>query len=1046
MVKPTEKEHGRQDRDQSSDRRNEDKNDRSERKQSSYKHRRSSHDRDRDREDGRHRRYHEHRPRHHRPTEERQRTATLPKGQEDPEESEYFMIDRRGDAKNVEYGGLHRYTIPAYQRIGYGRVLGADEYAKIDREASTDKCIVLRVDRGRGIERPERLLAKKVAKTNGRIQRLILPQVDADMKDADTSMDFDLDFVALRPSRKRKRGSESPEDSLLDTDYRSVEGKAKPHPRPQDEDLEFESNSDETEEASTLDDHTRMRNAELSRATKTDSASADTWLALVDFQAYHTFPGLVSSGFTTSQRRTVSDIRLAILDQASKAIPTGAMGHDRLLLAQIEEGSKVWETSKLSKAWQDALMQNPQSMLLWREYLGYLQSDPATFRYEYCKDAYLKCLATLTNGLVKAEIGTRPNMVNEIIYVVTRYTNFTRDAGYDELAIATWQALLEFHLFPPDLPKDQAKLDAFEDFWESDTPRIGEKGSVGWRAHISEQSSMPRCVMPYVLPSLDTDKPLASFAIAERRIASAFLLPGGTGDEDESDDPFRYVMYSDIRPVLQRLPETLDSRLLVDAFLCFMGLPPIDQRNGFPQEWRPDSYWQSANMADSTFQAPSRRYISFSLFQNAFRDHESNEAIEFAAQALFALVQAFPEYEELGEYLLACLSQTKPADATKAAKRLLKGRPTSLRYYNAYALKEATAGSSDLPAKAEQIWRKALELSSSLTEDARDETVLLWHSWLMTCVHHGDDKIALHILLIMPDESAAAIQNAPANISAGAVLRAKRHLEGRIDHMHLKGNLGQTALYADCLAWLNYLSAGHDYNAALQSFSSSSARFRKANSMYVLELIHQAKAHLLGCHMVAKRPFRPTLFRDELAESRRLFPENGVVLKQYYEVANLTRLDDRLRSALSETSGVATPVSQGLVSWTFAIDAEIARCSVDGASATRDSVRALFRRALLAPDSKISASPALWKRWLDFETSALQRLADGDAGQRRDAVRRAKQVLFDGLRFLPWHKRWAIGGMAIFAESGEMSEEDLRQIHDMMVDRELRLRVDVDKV
>src|ERR1700748_3320365 len=34
------------------------------------------------------------------------------------EESSLFIIDRRGDAKNVEYGSLHRYAVPNYHRTG----------------------------------------------------------------------------------------------------------------------------------------------------------------------------------------------------------------------------------------------------------------------------------------------------------------------------------------------------------------------------------------------------------------------------------------------------------------------------------------------------------------------------------------------------------------------------------------------------------------------------------------------------------------------------------------------------------------------------------------------------------------------------------------------------------------------------------------------------------------------------------------------------------------------------------------------------------------
>lgn len=961
--------------------------------------------------------------------------------QDEFQESDYFMIDRRGDIKNVEYGGLHRYSIPTYYRSGYGRVLGADEHAKIDRDASTNKEVVLRLERGERREKSERLLSKKGVRLEGRSQRLILPEIEGGAAFTKTSAEFEADFLPLRSNLKRKRGIESPERSVPDVDYRSVEGKATADsaPKDEDEDAEFESSSDEEREEIASDAHVRAQNVEFSRAVKAHPTDHSAWLALMEHQAQSTFARVDANDLTTSQRRSIADIQLSILDQAFKHIQPGMAGYDRLLYAYMTEGSWLWEASKLSQKWQDVLRHQPTSMQLWREYFNYVQTDHATFRYERCKEAYLECLEALSRCHL-AEPERKRIVEDVIVYALLRFTRFISDAGYNELAISVWQALLEYHVLPPENFYDQSKLSAFRDFWDSDVPRIGEQGGSGWRTAMSKDSSFTRKTLRHSRPLLDAQRAFASFAQSECFMAKSLFFPAGTADEDdETNDPFRYVMFSDIRPILEPLPESLSTPELIDAFLCFMHLPPVNQNNDFSHKWQSDPHLQSEIIT-------AKRCDSFSLFHDSFRARLPNEASTFVQDTLTTLTIALPDHEEMGEYLLALLSHTNPTETLKTAKRLLKSRSVSLRYYNAYALSSTTTSdSAERLDKAEKIWTTAMELSKDLPDDVKDDIVLLWHSWIMTLIQREDDDRALRVLLTVPNGSATPLQNASfASLSAGAVLRARRHFEEGFDRMLLKYKGEHLALYADCLAWLAYLSGPHDIKAALRSIAGTSVRLQNENSMHALELLHQGKARLLSRHTTAKRPFKPTMFRDELLASRRLFPENSIILGQYHEVARMTRLDDRLRDALSRASSASTAAPWGLISWAFAIDAEIARCTVDGATSTKDSVRAVFRRALLASDSRVKNSLALWRRWFVFETTGLSRTSGDETVQRRDAVHRARGVFFEGLLFLPWCKRWVVDGMAKFADSGDMGEQDLRQIHDILADRELRLRVDVD--
>ena len=70
-----------------------------------------------------------------------------------------------------------------------------------------------------------------------------------------------------------------------------------------------------------------------------------------------------------------------------------------------------------------------------------------------------------------------PHQQVELVRLVAHLCHFTNQSGYNEKAVAYFQALIEFNCFcPPSLAKaslDQ-KLLAFEEFWDSGVPRFGE--------------------------------------------------------------------------------------------------------------------------------------------------------------------------------------------------------------------------------------------------------------------------------------------------------------------------------------------------------------------------------------------------------------------------------------------------------------------------------------------------------------------------------------------------------------------------------------------
>jgi len=162
------------------------------------------------------------------------------------------------------------------------------------------------------------------------------------------------------------------------------------------------------------------------------------------------------------------------------------------------------------------------------------------------------------------------------------------ETGYSERALASFQALIELNLFrpehlslsSPDAPRRKwtdKVIDDLESFWDDEVPRIGEKEAKGWKNSGSSEDPS-QTASPDSLDPTTTDPNARSFetwATAERTASLESSRPARTTDPslDDSDDPFRVVLFDDIRSFLF-IVHSPDSKLqLAYSFLTFLGLP-----------------------------------------------------------------------------------------------------------------------------------------------------------------------------------------------------------------------------------------------------------------------------------------------------------------------------------------------------------------------------------------------------------------------------------------------------------------------------------------
>jgi hypothetical protein len=515
--------------------------------------------------------------------------------------SELFTEDRKGDVQNLIYRSIHRYSVPPFHRIGAGSVLGAQRFLKIDRNSPEDKGIVFTDHQSdSGVKREKYVFARNEKKTTRLLK--IRPDIATD-----STAIGNVDFISLKISnpRKRKRtgsysGDTSEDDKLH---YRSIEGKAKVSTMPPDENLEYATNSDSSDPESgrtiRYDETIRLKTVELSRRVDENPQDVQAWIDLIDHQ--DNLLGLGDGGYrkvTTAERRSTADIKLHLYEKALAKAGSTLPNRERLLLGLMKEGSQIWDFKTQSQRWEQISQDNLDSVILWKQYLDFRQSAFATFRYEEVHSVFVKRIKLLNKAIndgAKSEAETCL-LYEHLLYTLLRVTLFMREAGYTEIAVAIWQALLEFNFFAPSQPMLRTvRLESFKEFWESEVPRIGEEHSSGWR-NFSDSSIAPEGKtdeeIPYkYLQSADT---FTEWAAAERFRAEASKEPARTMDEVTEDDPYRVILWSDIEDFIIDLPNgplSLGiSSLLVDAFLLFCRLPPMSDSDGRSRLWWMDSF------------------------------------------------------------------------------------------------------------------------------------------------------------------------------------------------------------------------------------------------------------------------------------------------------------------------------------------------------------------------------------------------------------------------------------------------------------------------
>ena len=730
-----------------------------------------------------------------------------------------FVIDRNGDSSNLTYGTLDISSKPSYFRFGAGSVVGLPTSIKIDRYSSSEKVVILsRFPQDASKQRDKASFGKAYYR---RSRTLRVRLDEASNIEKDTAADF-LPLRLAKRQKRRHRNDEGSSDSLASSDegighYRSVEGKASSSTRPSDEDLSYSSDvsiSEQDSRSDALNQDYRQKHTMLSRQVDADSTDPEAWLNFIDHQDRIHASGNDATGskMTSAERWSNADIKISMYERALEKV-ISSEARERLLLGMMEEGSKLWDDKKLATKWQSMLRTNPANLGLWTRYLNFKQTNFQSFRYEEVRSVYVESLKVLRSAQVETQVSNADfYSIYEIqIYVVLRMTLFMREAGFLEHATATWQSLIEYICHRPshfnnhgrtlEGSSESAALLAFEEFWDSEVPRVGEEGAEGWAKFESKRGLPPVPRKCNEKVSIDDRHVFESWVMYERTRSLQSRIPARTSDDLEENDPYRVILFSDIRDALISLPNPNGQHIFVAALLIFCQLPPLrtDSTRDTLNKWWKDPFlrnqaiyqilpsWHSQTFglgskamgtenvpaseehdaksikdpfrfptmdyqlsSDSLFAAKASWFSPFDAWQNEFSSNQGTLEIGWIRRVFKALVDLGSNVHGLTEYYLAFELRNFPILVERTAKSLLKKQPSQLRLYNFYALVEYRLGNTN---SAETVIVTAINMSKKLNEEAQRDTVLLWRTWIWESLSMGHTGHALECLLMFADHN-----------------------------------------------------------------------------------------------------------------------------------------------------------------------------------------------------------------------------------------------------------------------------------------------------
>ncbi|CCL98994.1 uncharacterized protein FIBRA_01002 [Fibroporia radiculosa] len=924
----------------------------------------------------------------------------------------FYFTDRKGDALNLQYGGLHSGSVPRYYLAARGKmILGLNPLWRV-------------IHRGRkGVEIAAGGRRKMHALTDPSSRHLL--------HSAPTRM--------LRASREDKYQYDEAEgflplvsksDQATSQLYRSIisiEGEDS------DSDASTTSQGDSSDNDSDSVPMSALQVTlkELEEQLTAEPSSVASWLSLLSY-TLSTVP--IAS---KNARKARSEISLSVLSRAISAHPSN-LSSKSLRLRYLKAGEEVWHENKLDAEWEDALKVG--GVELWMEWLEW-KIKKGTKGVETMVAAASRALFSLGED----EIGK--------LRVLWRTAVGLLNAGYVERAAALFQAQAELtYKLPPlmDTQPFDCQLDSLEEFWDSEVPRIGEINAQGWDKWVisTHKPNIPPPRTTVRPPSLNAD-PFRRWEALERWSDSVHRLPSRSVHDFADIDPYSVVLFSDIRPLLVRIASPDAKCALRFIWLSFLGLhvPGFLRTLSANPDDNMDDRWAYTHFAQSSFLEsilPSdglvaskritadshtgvlvgreRQYTkSFGPVKNwgfnvlgpfdavtthgwRMWDREDVAGVdqqivrEVFAQCRF---QDDPEWDVLS---LAFEASCSMKSALKISKHLLASRQDSLLLWASHAQLERLRGRLD---DARKIYQTVLSASSN---SGSPEAMHMWWDWAEMEWLAGGSDVAIEVLVR---------STAGQGTSGVAILRAKRYLQESLA-ITSQETWKTRELRLKIWALLELLTASP--HSALSVFDTQISKLTPQTISH--ESMTAASVLFLYNHSaVLRNPMPPALFRERAERAVDLYPNNTVLLGLFLEAEKGRGIWGRVRAMLSENTG--TPLLKEKDIMRRMAETWVTGWGIGGWEAEQERARSGLSAAVQSERTRGSA--ILWRLYVEFEIKMGQ-------------LERAKRLLFRALGECPLVKGKQLYLLAFGPLRSVISGRELREWAETMAERGIRMR------
>ncbi|CAM8981084.1 unnamed protein product [Rhodiola kirilowii] len=374
--------------------------------------------------------------------------------------SKDYVFDSRGDRDNLAFGSLYRMDVARYKHHASAGFSGTDMESLHRRQWKS-----YLLDKDNDMDHLESKL-----KSTGRY-----------WSEKYTALNRHRNLRRLRILAREKSGTRCPPENFVPLEYAkssSDVGDAGAFP-----------GTSTVEES--WEDEVLRKTKEFNIKTREHPHDVQAWLDFAEFQ-----DKVASMQPQKGARLQTLEKKISILEKAVELNPE----NEELLLRLLQTYKKRDTPDVLIGRWERVLVDHSNSCKLWTEFLHVVQQGFSRFKVSDTRKMYAHAIQALSAACTRLyrQVTHGSTLLSEdpaliqlelgLVDIFVSLCRFECQAGYQELSTALFQAELEYSMFCPPLSlTEQSKQRLFEHFWNSDGPRIGEEGAVGWSMWLEKE-------------------------------------------------------------------------------------------------------------------------------------------------------------------------------------------------------------------------------------------------------------------------------------------------------------------------------------------------------------------------------------------------------------------------------------------------------------------------------------------------------------------------------------------------------------------------------